>query len=82
LAVALLAGLAIGAVLAFALEQMDEAIADPGEVERLLGLPLLGSVPKVEGVAPHDALLDRKSDLVDAYLAIQASLGFTTEHGV
>lgn len=82
LAVALLAGLAIGGVLAFALEQMDEAIADPGEVERRLGLPLLGSVPKVEGVAPRDALLDRKSELVDAYLAIQTSLGFTTEHGV
>lgn len=82
LALSLLVGLAIGAGLAFALEQMDEAIADPGEVERRLGLPLLGSVPKVEGVAPRDALLDRKSDLVDAYLAIQTSLGFTTEHGV
>jgi capsular exopolysaccharide synthesis family protein len=82
LAVSLLAGFAIGAVLAFALEQMDEAIADPIEVERRLGLPLLGSVPKVEGIEPRDALLDRKSDLVDAYLAIQTSLGFTTEHGV
>ncbi len=82
LIVALLAGLAVGAAAAFALEQMDEAIADPAEVERRLGLPLLGSVPKVEGVAPRDALLDRKSDLVDAYLAIQTSLGFTTEHGV
>jgi capsular exopolysaccharide synthesis family protein len=82
LAIALLAGLGIGVGLAFALEQMDEAIADPSEVERRLGLPLLGSVPKVEGVTPRNALLDRKSDLVDAYLAIQASLGFTTEHGV
>lgn len=82
LALALIAGLAIGSGLAFALEQMDEAIADPGEVERRLGLPLLGSVPKVEDATPRDALLDRKSDLVDAYLAIQTSLGFTTEHGI
>lgn len=82
LAIALLAGLGIGAALAFALEQMDEAIADPAEVERRLGLPLLGSVPKVEGVTPKEALLDRKSDLVDAYLAIQTNLAFTTEHGV
>lgn len=80
--VSLLAGAAIGCILAFALEQMDEAIADPGEVERRLGLPLLGSVPLVGDVEPRDALLDRKSDLVDAYLAIQTSLGFTTEHGV
>lgn len=81
LIVALLGGIAIGAGIAFALEQMDEAIADPGEIERRLGLPLLGSVPKTEDVAPREALLDRKSDLVDAYLAIQTSLGFTTAHG-
>ena len=82
LAIALLAGLGLGGILAFALEQMDEAIADPAEVERRLGLPLLGSVPKVEGVTPREALLDRKSDLVDAYLAVQTNLAFTTEHGV
>jgi capsular exopolysaccharide synthesis family protein len=79
--VSLLAGLGLGALAAFALEQMDEAIADPAEVERRLGLPLLGSVPKVSG-APKEVLLDRKSDLVDAYLAVNTNLGFTTEHGV
>ncbi|HEX8415374.1 MAG TPA: polysaccharide biosynthesis tyrosine autokinase, partial [Sphingomicrobium sp.] len=83
LLVSLLAGLGLGAALAFGLEQMDEAIADPGEVERRLGLPLLGSVPKVDaGTTPRDELLNRKSDLVDAYLAVSTNLGFTTEHGV
>lgn len=81
--ISLLAGLGLGALIAFALEQMDEAIADPGEVERRLGLPLLGSVPKLDdGVVPRDELLNRKSDMVDAYLAIQTNLAFTTEHGV
>lgn len=83
LLLSLLAGLGIGALAAFVLEQMDEAIADPMEVTRRLGLPLLGSVPKtVEGKTPREELLDRKSDLVDAYLAINTNLGFTTEHGV
>lgn len=82
LALALLIGLGIGAGLAFALEQIDEAIGDPAELERRLGLPLLGSVPKVENETPRDALLDRKSELVEAYLAVQTSLSFTTEHGV
>lgn len=82
LAVSLLAGLGLGALAAFALEQADEAIADPAEVERRLGLPLLGSVPKVEDGTPKEALLDRKSDLFDAYLAVQTNLAFTTEHGV
>lgn len=82
LALALLAGIGLGAALAFILEQMDEAIADPAEVGRQLGLPLLGSVPKVEGSTPRDALLDRKSSLVEAYLAVQTNLAFSTDHGV
>lgn len=82
LAAALLAGVALGALVAFALEQMDEAIADPSEIERRIGLPLLGSVPKVKDTSPKEALLDRKSSLVDAYLAVQSSLGFATEYGV
>jgi succinoglycan biosynthesis transport protein ExoP len=82
LVLALLVGLGLGTAAALALEQMDEAIADPSEVEKLLGLPLLGSVPKVKDGTPREALLDRKSDLVDAYLAVQTNLSFTTEHGV
>jgi capsular exopolysaccharide synthesis family protein len=82
LTLALLSGLGLGGLLAFALEQIDEAIADPTEVERRLGLPLLGSVPKLKSGKPKDALLDRKSDLFDAYLAVQTNLAFTTEHGV
>jgi capsular exopolysaccharide synthesis family protein len=82
LLIALLAGLGLGTLLAFALEQIDEAIADPAELGRSLGLPLLGTVPRIEGQAPEEALLDRKSDLVDSYIAVQTSLAFTTEHGV
>lgn len=83
LAISLLAGLGLGAALAFALEQLDEAIDDPSELQRRLGLPLLGSVPKVDDEeSPRDALLDPKSELVDAYIAIQTNLAFTTEHGV
>lgn len=82
LLIALVGGVVIGGLLAYGLEQIDEAIADPAEVERRLGLPLLGSVPKVETGTPKEALLDRKSDLFDAYLAVQTNLAFTTEHGV
>lgn len=83
LAIAILAGFGLGTALAFGLEQLDEAIADPSEVERRLGLPLLGSVPKIPvDETPREVLLDRKSELVDAYIAIQTNLAFTTEHGV
>lgn len=79
---ALVAGTALGAIAAFLLEQSDEAIADPSEVERMIGLPLLGSVPKLIGRTPNEALADRKSDMVDAYLAVQTNLAFSTEHGL
>lgn len=80
--VSILAGVMIGAILAVALEQIDEAISDPEDIERRLNVPLLGSVPRLESGAPREALLDRKSDMVDAYLAVQTNLGFTTAHGV
>lgn len=82
LVLALLVGVGLGSLGAFALEQLDEALTDPSEVERRLGLPLLGTVPKMADILPRDALLDRKSELVEAYLAIQTSLAFATEHGV
>lgn len=78
----LIVGAGLGAALAFLLEQIDEAITDPTEVRRKLGLPLLGTIPTVAEGRPDEALLDRKSSLVDAYLAAFTNLGFTTEHGV
>lgn len=81
LIVALIAGLGLGSLAAFALEQVDEAIEDPTEVQARLGLVLLGSVPKLEHGTPKEALQDRKSEMVDAYLAIQANLSFATEYG-
>lgn len=77
-----LLGLVFGGLLAFGLEQIDDAVIDPSEVQHRLGLPLLGSVPKLESGTPREALLDRKSQMVDAYLAIQTNLSFTTDHGV
>jgi polysaccharide biosynthesis transport protein len=80
---ALVIGCSLGAIAAFLLEQADEAISDPAEVERMVGLPLLGSVPKLMGgKTPAEALADRKSSMVDAYLAVQTNLSFSTEHGV
>ena len=81
LALAMLLGLGLAAVTVFALEQMDEAIADPADVERAVGLPLLGTVPDAQGMDPILALEDRKSSLVEAYLSVSTSLEFATDHG-
>jgi capsular exopolysaccharide synthesis family protein len=77
----ILAGAALGGAIALVLEQFDEGIADPSEIEEKLGIPLLGSVPRLEDEEPLDALNDPRSQLVEAYLAIQANLKLSTAHG-
>ena len=78
----ILVGTGLGALSAFALEQLDEAIDDPKVLEKKLNLPLLGSVPNVDNDTPAEALSDPKSEIFDAYLAVQTNLSFTTDHGV
>ncbi|MDB5703914.1 MAG: exopolysaccharide biosynthesis protein [Sphingomonas bacterium] len=75
------AGLVVGGMIAWALEQIDEGITDPGEVESELGVPLLGVVPRSGAEGPLDALQNPKSPLVEAYLAVQTSLELATAHG-
>lgn len=82
MALALVFGLVAGVGAALALEQIDEAIADPTEVEKRLGLPLLGTIPKVAEGDPLSALQDRKSPLAEAYISVQTNLAFSTDHGV
>ena len=79
LLISLVAGLGLGGLLAFALEQIDETITEPREVESTLKYPLLGAVPKSED--PLVAVQDRKSSVVEAYLSIQTNLEFATAHG-
>lgn len=82
LALALLAGLVAGTAIAILLEQIDEGITDPVDVEGLLGMPLIGVTPRVSNVEPVAALNDPKSPLTEAYASIAANLGFATSHGV
>lgn len=82
LALALVLGGVAGAGLALALEQIDEAISDPTDVERMLGMPLLGTIPKAQSDDLEAELADRKSPIVEAYLSTQTSLAFTTDHGI
>lgn len=79
----LLGGLLVGALLAFLLEQLDESIVAPHDLERKLGVPLLGSIPRVgdNEDKPYAMLEDPKSVVSEAYLSVQTALQFTTNHG-
>ncbi|MGK6320535.1 GumC family protein [Sphingomonas sp. DT-204] len=75
-------GTIVGAGLALLFEHIDESIMDPADVRQRLGVPLLGTVPWAQNREPTEALRDRKSELFDAYLAVQANLKFATDHGL
>jgi polysaccharide biosynthesis transport protein len=79
---ALLFGLGLAAAATLALEQVDEGVKDPADVNRATGLPLLGTIPKEQEDRALELLRDRKSSLSEAYLSVQTALQFSTHHGV
>ncbi|WP_168355981.1 GumC family protein [Sphingomonas gei] len=82
LLIALVLGAGLSAVSVLALEQIDEAIKDPSEVVRAMGVPNLGTIPAVAEGEPRAILLDRKSPMAEAYLSVQTNLRFSTDHGI
>jgi polysaccharide biosynthesis transport protein len=82
MALALLVGLGLATIVTFALDQIDEGLREPGQVNRLLQMPLLGSVPDVDSGDALAMLYDAKSMISEAYLSVRSNLAFTTDHGV
>lgn len=87
LLVGLVAGILLGAAIVVALEVMDDSIKFPDEVERILGLPLMGIIPKLNrkrsGEKPvamevHD---DPRSTIAEAYRSVRTALQFSTAEG-
>ena len=87
LLIGLVAGLLLGAAIVVALEVMDDSIKYPDEVERILGLPLMGVIPKLRtkrsssrpiAMEVHD---DPRSALAEAYRSVRTALQFSTADG-
>ena len=78
--VSILLGLAAAGLVVFILEQLDDAIRSPADIEQRLHLPLLGAIPAIPG-EPYDGLLQFKSALLEAYYSVRASLALATPHG-
>ncbi|KQU46009.1 hypothetical protein ASG67_15500 [Sphingomonas sp. Leaf339] len=82
LALSIVAGLLLGAGLAFLRENFDDAIRSTSDVERMLGLPAIGVIPKLkEEMNVREAMNDRKSDMSEAYAALRSALQLSTSTG-
>ncbi len=75
-------GLILGILLAFLFEFLDDTLKRPDEIERHLGLGVLGVIPKLDKVTPDEALLDPRSAFSEAYRSVRTSLQFSTDDGV
>ncbi len=84
LVLAVLAGLLIGLALAVAADHLDDSVKSPEQVERLVGLPTLGTIgrqrldrgaPKLYLVA---TLVYPRSAIAEAYRVLRTNVGFAS----
>ncbi len=84
LGLALLVGLFGGIALALVMERLDNTIKSPDEVERIMGIPVLGIVPSVSEEKAKDNHVDLyavrrpKSPAAEAFRMIRTSLTLAT----
>jgi succinoglycan biosynthesis transport protein ExoP len=77
-----LLGLALGTLLAFFFDYLDDTLKTPSEIEKHLGLAVLGIIPKLKNITPSNALEDVRSPFSEAYRSVRTALQFSTESGV
>lgn len=83
LAMALVAGLLIGLVTAFGLDYLDDSFKSPEEVEREIGLPVIGVIPKpAAGSSLDEELRHSRSGMSEAFRSLRTGLQFATNEGL
>lgn len=82
MALAALLGLGVGVLAALVLEALDETVATPDDVEKKLGVSVLGVAPLLaKGQSTSDALADVRSGFSEAYYSLRTALQFSTPDG-
>jgi capsular exopolysaccharide synthesis family protein len=83
LLIGLLAGLVVGLMIAFGLDFLDETFKSPEDVEKEVGLPVVGVVPLPKGSGGITAALqDQRSPVSEAFRSLRTSLQFSTPEGL
>ena len=76
IAIACMAGLALGAGAAYLLESLDDTVKSPKEIEKLLGLPIIGFLMDVGKQYKYHRYVEEhpRSMMADAFRSIRTSL--------
>lgn len=83
MALALVFGTFLALLVVFIREKYDDTVRMPDDVEDKLGIPLLGSVPRLaKDVPPIEELRRPGSEMSEAYFSIRTSLQLVGKHGL
>lgn len=82
LALALALFAALGAALIYILELLNNTFSNPEQVEKELGVPVLGILPSVDEKEIVNALSDQRSGLSEAYRSLRTALQFSGADGM
>jgi polysaccharide biosynthesis transport protein len=82
MAFALIGGIILGLLLAFVLEHLDDTLRGAEELEKLFGLPVVGTIPLLKSKEPMAAAADQRSGIAEAYRSVRTALQFSTDRGV
>lgn len=82
LALALALFAALGAALIYILELLNNTFSNPEQVEKELGIPVLGILPSVDEKEILNALADQRSGLSEAYRSLRTALQFSGADGM
>jgi capsular exopolysaccharide synthesis family protein len=79
----LLAGLVLGLLAAFGLDYLDDSFKSPEDIERNIGLSVIGVVPRPAiGFEVEQELLNARSGMAEAIRSLRTGLQFATSEGL
>nr|WP_281376466.1 polysaccharide biosynthesis tyrosine autokinase [Sphingomicrobium lutaoense] len=81
LALGLVMGLIVGGASAFVAEQLADNVILPGEFRQKLGVPLLGTTPRLASDNIMGELSEDRSEISEAYFSTMTSIQFANERG-
>ncbi|PSJ61509.1 GumC family protein [Pseudaminobacter soli (ex Li et al. 2025)] len=82
LAIALTLFMALSAAIIYLLELLNNSFVNPEQIEKELGLSVLGILPKVDAEDLEASLADQKSGLSKAYRSLRTSIQFSGAEGM
>lgn len=83
LLVALIIGLLIGCLVALGLDYLDDSFKAPEDIERELGVTVIGVIPKTQlGTDIDTELADSRSAISESYRSLRTGLQFSTSEGL